>query len=130
MKNIAKGTLALQSLFCELTDEDILASEIRHLISKTITLHRISLNLSQAEYAQKIGVSQGMISRWESGDYNFTIDMLAKIAVKTGLNLSNPLRDIHIKPNNNTYSFLVTKEKSNRFNSNHSKWSDFRGIAS
>ena len=29
-----------------------------------------------------MGVSQGMVSRWESGEYNFTVEVLARIAYK------------------------------------------------
>ena len=36
---------------------------------------------------KKLNVSQGMVSKWESEDYNFTIESLAQIAEKLELNL-------------------------------------------
>lgn len=45
---------------------------------------RIELGLTQAELAKKIGMKQSNISRFESGEYNPSIEFLSKIA--TGLN--------------------------------------------
>ncbi|OGF82895.1 transcriptional regulator [Candidatus Giovannonibacteria bacterium RIFCSPLOWO2_01_FULL_46_13] len=41
---------------------------------------RIQKGISQAELAERIGTKQSAISRFESGDYNPTIDFLHKIA--------------------------------------------------
>lgn len=45
---------------------------------------RNELGLTQAELAKKIGTKQSNISRFESGDYNPSIEFLSKIA--SGLN--------------------------------------------
>ena len=44
-------------------------------------------NLTQEELAGIIGVSRPSISRFESGDYNPTLDMMVKIAEGLELNL-------------------------------------------
>jgi len=45
---------------------------------------RNELGLTQAELARRIGTKQSNISRFESGDYNPSIEFLSKVA--TGLN--------------------------------------------
>ncbi len=40
-----------------------------------------------------MGVTQGMVSKWESRDYNFTIRSLNEICEKLGLNLLVELED-------------------------------------
>lgn len=45
---------------------------------------RIELGLTQAELAKKIGTKQSNISRFESGEYNPSIEFISKIAA--GLN--------------------------------------------
>ena len=41
--------------------------------------------MSQAEIARYIGVTKEMVSRWESGEYNFTINTLNEICDKLDL---------------------------------------------
>lgn len=55
------------------------------LIAAKIELKRIDLGMTQKEFARMMGVSQGMVSRWESGTYNFTITTLNDICKKLGL---------------------------------------------
>jgi len=47
---------------------------------KSISDIRKSQNLSQAELAEKVGVSQSTISRFEKGDLELSLQVLAKIA--------------------------------------------------
>lgn len=49
-------------------------------------------NLTQEELAGIIGVSRPSISRFESGDYNPTLDMMVKIAEGLELNLDISLK--------------------------------------
>lgn len=60
-------------------------------ISETIEKKRRSLGLSQKKLAEKMNVSQSMVSKWESGDYNFSIKVLSQIADILDLDLINPL---------------------------------------
>ena len=49
------------------------------LIANEIMRIRKRAGLTQCQFAAKIGVTQPMISQWESGEYNFSIEMLARI---------------------------------------------------
>lgn len=44
--------------------------------------------MTQEEFAQYLGVSQGMVSRWENRDYNFTVKSLNDICQKLNLSLT------------------------------------------
>ena len=54
---------------------------------------RISMGMSQKEFADYLGVSQGMVSRWENGDYNFTVATLCNLCCKLGLDLDIQIHD-------------------------------------
>lgn len=45
------------------------------------------MKMTQKEFAEHIKVSQGMISKWESGNYNFSIKTLAEVAEKLDMEL-------------------------------------------
>lgn len=40
---------------------------------------RLQLGLNQTQFGELFGASQGMVSKWESGDYNFTVQKLGEI---------------------------------------------------
>lgn len=58
--------------------------DIYYQISTAIFDYRLKHNLSQKKLAEKLGVSQPMVAKLESGDYNCTIEQLWKIANKLG----------------------------------------------
>lgn len=68
-----------------LSEEELLAKKTLAIIAADIQLKRIEMGLDQKEFAKLLGVSQGMISRWESGTYNFTITTLINICEKLEL---------------------------------------------
>jgi len=57
-------------------------------ISAKIERCRLDLSMTQKEFAEYMGVTQGMISKWESREYNFTIRSLNEISEKLGLHVS------------------------------------------
>lgn len=57
-------------------------------ISGRIERCRLDLGMTQAQFAEYMGVSQGMVSKWESREYNFTIRALNEVCNKLGLTLS------------------------------------------
>lgn len=57
-------------------------------ISGQIERCRIDMHMSQKEFATYMGVSQSMVSKWESREYNFTIKALNEICEKLNLTLS------------------------------------------
>lgn len=113
---------------------DVISADCQAKISSAIVKKRIELNLSQKAFAEKLGVSQGMVSKWESDDYNFTIQSLADIAAKLNMHLHVELVDEvsdnpqYITPNNyNYYSYnnvkftipkviSISKYKSDKYN--------------
>lgn len=81
-KAITKST---NWLTAGLSEEELLAKKTLAIIAADIQLKRIELGLDQKEFAKLLGVSQGMVSRWESGTYNFTITTLINICEKLEL---------------------------------------------
>ena len=57
-------------------------------ISTRIERYRIEMGMTQQEFAEYMGVSQGMVSKWESREYNFTIRSLNEICQKLALDFS------------------------------------------
>ena len=60
-------------------------------LSQIIREARKQLNLSQKELAEKMDVKQSLVSRWESGECNYTIDTLVEIANALKLSVQCPL---------------------------------------
>ena len=88
----------LLELFGEtISAADINASRYLGEISSAIVKKRMELNMTQKEFAKHIKVSQGMISKWEGGDYNFSIKSLAELAEKLDIELYVNLKSPRIK---------------------------------
>lgn len=66
-------------------------------ISARIERCRIEMGMTQQEFAEYMGVSQGMVSKWESREYNFTIKTLNEICQKIDLELSVSLEKPCVK---------------------------------
>ncbi|MEW5920938.1 MAG: helix-turn-helix transcriptional regulator [Bacillota bacterium] len=62
--------------------------DIYYQISTAILKYRLKHNLSQTKLAKKLGVTQAMVSKLESGDYNYTIEQLWKVSQKLGFKLN------------------------------------------
>ena len=90
-KKVKENSASLADLLAMFEDDisiaDINASRYLGKISASIVKRRIELKMSQKDFAGYLGVSQGMISRWEGGDYNFSIKALSEIAEKLELEL-------------------------------------------
>lgn len=71
----------------QLSLADVISARLQTKIAVAITKKRLEYGMTQKEFAQKMQVSQGMVSKWESEDYNFTIESLAQIAEKLEWNL-------------------------------------------
>lgn len=59
----------------------------KYELIREIIKERIAQNLTQKEFAEKIGVKQSNISRLESGNYNPSFDFLLKVAKGLGKEL-------------------------------------------
>ncbi len=67
--------------------------DIYYQISTAIFDYRIRESLSQAKLAKRLGVTQAMVSKLESGDYNYSVEQLWKISQKLGLKLTISLEE-------------------------------------
>ena len=65
---------------------DRLAAALQKKVSGSI-VRRLALGMTRKEFAQYMGVSPNMVSKWESAGYNFSIRALADIAAKLGWEL-------------------------------------------
>jgi len=74
-----------------LTVDERKAAEFIAMIAASIQQQRCAQGLTQKELAEKLGVSQAMVSQWENGEENFTAATLAKISSALGLSLCNPI---------------------------------------
>ena len=74
-----------------LSDDERKAAEFIALIARSIQEQRRIQGLTQKQLAEKLGVTQAMISQWENGEENFTVATLARISSALGLPLSNPI---------------------------------------
>ncbi len=96
-------------LTANLSAADIKTAIVTSDISFRITKERIDRQMTQKEFAEYMGVTQAMVSKWESGDYNFTIGSLSKIFDKLNMDF-----DITInKPSENNSTFLSYTLESN-----------------
>lgn len=81
MKHLSQPIETLYDEFLPyVSSAEINAIRIKAVVAAVILKKRISLGMNQKEFASYMGVSQGMISKWESGNYNFTIDSLCEIS--------------------------------------------------
>lgn len=78
--------------------------DILYDLSTAIFKKRLEMKKSQKEFAKLLDVSQAMISKYESGDYNFTIKQLCIIAEKLNLTPTIKLLDYEYTANNFEYS--------------------------
>ena len=60
---------------------------VRYNIIRAEKERRLSMGLSQKELAERMGTAQSNISRFESGNYNPTVDFLQKMASSLGKTL-------------------------------------------
>lgn len=67
------------------TKKDLYTMREQVSVSAIIVKKRIDLGMNQKEFAQHMKVSQGMVSKWESSDYNFTIEAISGICDKLNL---------------------------------------------
>lgn len=75
-------------VFSELSTEEKMQADLLASIAIKIHERRMELGMTQAEFARFNNVTQTMVSKWESGDYNFSVQTLAKVFAKIGLNFT------------------------------------------
>ncbi len=71
-----------------LTEAEVKTTVELAKISARIERCRLDMGMTQQEFAEYLGVTQGMVSKWEGREYNFTIRTLNELCEKVNLNLS------------------------------------------
>jgi DNA-binding transcriptional regulator YiaG len=67
-----------------LTAEEIAETRIRAQIAMVLQDFRREHEYSQKDLAKLLGITQGLLSRWENAEENLTINTLARISLVTG----------------------------------------------
>ncbi len=62
--------------------------DIYYDISTAVFNYRTARGWTQKELAEKLGVTQPMVVKYESGDYNFSLEALYNLCQKLDLDLS------------------------------------------
>ena len=76
----------LTSLSVSLSAEEVAFNGLCGVICGEIVAQRVKRNMSQKQFAE----SQGMVSKWERGDCNFTLQSLVHIATKLDIPVRSP----------------------------------------
>lgn len=82
MKGISTMNNKHKDLFGELSKTEKKQAKLRGMISAAIANERHAQNLSQKDFADMLGVTQGMISKLESSEYNMTLDKFVELLDK------------------------------------------------
>lgn len=81
----------LANLAAPLSAEEAALSSLEAIICGEIIAQRIKRGMTQKQFAEFMEVSQSMVSKWENGTCNFTLQSLVKIAAKLDLTLQSPI---------------------------------------
>ena len=94
-----KATLMdlVEALTKDMSVVDMAQTALHIEISRTIRNACKQKGLSQKGLAEKMGVKQSLVSRWESSECNYTIDTLVEIADALGLSVRCPLTSEEVK---------------------------------
>lgn len=104
-----------------ISKSDIYAATVIAKVSAFIINYRNRTGMTQKEFAEFMGVSQGMVSKWESTEYNFSVESIAQIAEKLGYTF-----DVEFKPEN---EYLANAPKNETFRINKTVFSTARPFA-
>ena len=94
-------------------------------ISAKIERCRIDIGMTQKEFADYMGVTQGMVSKWESREYNFTIRSLNEICKKIDLELSI---SIDRPCSKNDYTIIKWDADRDIRRTKKNSWIDYRNV--
>ncbi len=95
IKDLIKNAKTID-MFKELPDKEKNEIDLKGKISAAILNKRYELEMKQSEFAKYMGVSQSMISKWESGEYNFSCESIAqldKIGIELTVNDKNLIKN-------------------------------------
>lgn len=93
-----------------MSDSDFTAIDYNTDISSALAVYRVLNHLTQKQMAEKIGVTQSMISKYESGLYNFTIKNIANIAEKLDMDFKVSLSPKKYTGENSSFCDITDSE--------------------
>ncbi len=104
------------NLFPELSNAEKKTDYILADIATKIRNKRKELNMTQKEFAEYLNVTQGMISKYEGAEYNFSIESLVtlfdKLNIVVNIKEKNSKSNIYSYKNNyNAWSLVRTNKK-------------------
>lgn len=108
-------------LFDCLTKSQKAKAEIKGKLAGIIFNKRAQLGMNQKEFAKHMGVTQGLVSKWESSQYNFTVETLVDILDKLDMKLEMLVDDYCVHTNREPKEAVVFE-----FYKSSNKW-DFSG---
>ena len=103
---------AFEALTNNLSDAKVVAADVLSDIAVELDNYRVVNNLDQKDLARILNVSQPMISKYESGSYNFTIKTLYEIAFKLGLDVDFAIRSTASNESNDNGVFIAREKKN------------------
>jgi hypothetical protein len=75
------------NFFEDLNPEEIKYATIKAEVAVALFRKRKELGMTQAAFAKYMDVTQSTISKWESGDHNFSLEALERPLSKLGLTI-------------------------------------------
>ena len=96
-----------------ISKSDVYAAKVIAKVSMFIYKYRQDKNMTQKAFAEFMGVTQAMVSKWESANYNFTIETIAQISEKLNFTFDIefiPESEYLINANNNKYESVAVNE--------------------
>jgi transcriptional regulator with XRE-family HTH domain len=91
VKSKTDNTLELLSqLSADLPQDVLMSTSMKGIIAAEISMKRQKRGLSQTQFAKLMGVTQSLVSKWENGETNFTLDTLCRIAAKLDIPMQCP----------------------------------------
>ena len=73
------GKELLDTFLPYFTNNELVELALSLKVSGAIIRRRVQLGMSQADLANRLGVKQPVVSKWESGDVNYTIKTIVDI---------------------------------------------------
>ena len=126
--NLSSAYDYLEKLTSETSVSKLYYYDILYTLSTTVLENRLKREMTQKDFAKLLGVSQAMISKYESGDYNFTVKQICKICEKLDLNPNLSLSNLNVSEKNE-YRNSTGKNVENISSNSIDYYDDFMGSA-
>lgn len=84
------GKELINSMADAFSAEELCLMSLQGVIAAEISIKRQEMKMNQKQFSEFMGVSQGLVSKWESGESNFTLSTLVNIASKLNIEIQCP----------------------------------------